>query len=134
MSHTAILTALPFFQYIGAGLPLFILLYIFFISLYLFYQLSQPPPLSIFHGSKQKLYKKRKRSVKFAACHLMIEKSSKNFALLAGNNNTWKLKTTAKLNYKRISIATVRDLYIPKVCHLPDPRFVALFLIYTDYL
>ncbi len=46
MSHTAILTALPFYQYIGAGLPLFILLYIFYIFISI--PLSQSPPLSIF--------------------------------------------------------------------------------------
>ncbi len=34
-----------------------------------------------------------------------------DIALLGGNGNTLKIKTTAKLNSKQTSIATVRDLY-----------------------
>jgi hypothetical protein len=36
---------------------------------------------------------------------------SKDCALLGGNGNTLKIKTTAKLSSKQTSIATVRDLY-----------------------
>jgi hypothetical protein len=37
--------------------------------------------------------------------------SPKNCGVLGGNENTLKLKTTAKLKDKRTSIATVRGLY-----------------------
>ncbi len=70
--------------------------------------------------SKQKVFKKGKQSKQFAACHLMIEKSSNNFALLVGNKNTWKLKTTAKKNIDRHC-----QRPIPNVCHLPDPLLVS---------
>ncbi len=88
MSHTAILTAVPFYQYIGAGLPLFILLYIFYIFISIPSVISVSPslhfPLHLFpYGSKQKVFKTGKRSKQFAASHMMIEISSTNFAFLA---------------------------------------------------
>jgi hypothetical protein len=47
----------------------------------------------------------------FAAFFLFMETSPKYCAVLGGNGNTLKLKTTAKLSSKKTSIATVRDLY-----------------------
>jgi hypothetical protein len=45
------------------------------------------------------------------AFFLFMGTSPKDCALLGGKENTLKLKTTAKLNSKQTSIATVRDLY-----------------------
>jgi hypothetical protein len=47
----------------------------------------------------------------FAAFFLFMGTLPKDCALLGGNENTLKIKTTAKLNSKQTSIATVLDLY-----------------------
>jgi hypothetical protein len=51
------------------------------------------------------------RGEQFAAFFLFMGTSPKDCALLGGNGNTLKLKTTTKLNSKQTSIATVPDPY-----------------------
>jgi hypothetical protein len=47
----------------------------------------------------------------FAAFFLFMGTSPKDYALLGGNGNTLKLKTTAKISSKQTSIATALDIH-----------------------
>jgi hypothetical protein len=60
----------------------------------------------------------------FAAFFLFMGTSSKDCALLDRNGNTLKLKTTAKLNSKQTSIATVQDLYQMYATLLTPPDYL----------